>query len=262
MNSQSFKYLLVFAVLSALLFFTSISRAAAQPIIFWYPGEAGSTQEAQPILEEFTQYLGTKISKLKLSPKYFNTVDEGLAFINNSKPVLGIISYSAWEEYKAKFPEAKVWLATNPLPSGKKEESYLLVSGETSAGSGAPVFSSEPLTADFIVSRLGFAQAQNFTPTPTSQILMKLKAIGNGETKAMAILTPTEGSTLKMMTAPWTKKLKIVASSKPVPTARVVLFSSMPKDMESLKNTLLQIKNDPVAKGILDELRLVGFSEP
>jgi hypothetical protein len=261
MNSQSFKYLFVFTVLSAALFFTSISGAAAQPMLFWYPGEAGSTAEAQPILDEFTKYLESRIPNLKLSPKYFNTVDEGLAFINNSKPVLGIISYAAWEEYKSKFPEAKVWLATNPLPYGKKEESYLLVSGSAPGGAGMPIYSSEPMTKNFIVNSLGFSQAASLTPAPTSQILMKLKAIGSGEVKAMAVLTPMEGATLKKMTAPWTKNIKTVAVSKPVPTARVVLFSSMPK-IDSLKSTLLEIKNDPNAKEILDELRLAGFSEP
>jgi ABC-type phosphate/phosphonate transport system substrate-binding protein len=100
------------------------------------------------------------------------------------------------------------------------------------------------------------------TPTQTPQILFKLKSIAEGATAGAAILTPNEGATLAKMTAPWTKSLSTIQRSQPVSTARVVLFSPIPKDADKLKQVMLNMRNDPEAKEILDEMRLAGFSEP
>lgn len=243
-----------------LLFVVSSPAWASSSIIFWYPGEAGSTMEAQPILDEFMDYLKSKNSSLNLKAKYFNTNNEGLNFINQAKPELGIVSYAAWERYKDKFPNAKVWLATNPLPSGKKTESYALVGKKSPYAGQLTAYSSEPMTKEFIRSNLGFTQ--NITPTQTSQILYVMKQIASGKKQGLAILTPMETNVFKRMKAPWVKSLKIIAISKAVPTARVILFSPPSSNTQELKKILLGIRNDPAAQEILKELRLVGFSAP
>jgi len=246
----------------ALFIITGPAFAAAHNVIFWYPGEAGTTVEAQPILDEFLEYVSGKLKTSKLSGKYFNTTDGGISFISGSKPTIGIISYSAWESTKTKFPNAVVWLATNPLPHGQKQETYELVSkGPLPAGSVA-VYSSEPLSAEFIKDKLGFAVLKEFKAQQTPQILSKLKSIAEGTTSGVAILSPTEAVTFAKMSAQWTKSLRVIAKSKPVPTARVVLFGSLPSDATNLRQVLLDLRNDPEVKDILTELRLVGFSEP
>jgi len=262
------KYLFLIALLT---FFPCRVFASNMTMIFWYPGEAGSTKEGQPVLDAFFDYINSKMGTSKLSGKYFNTTEDGLVFILKQKPNIGIVSYAAWEANKNKFPGTQIWLATNPLPHGQKEEQYIIVgktpspsplpSGERAKGEG-PVFSSEPLSKEFIQNQLGFNQTQKMTPTATPQILLKLKSIAEGTLTAAAILTPNEGATLSKMTAPWTKSLTIIAKSKPVPTARVILFNNPSKEHDSLKKILLNMRNDPAAKEILEELRLTGFSEP
>lgn len=244
-----------------LVFLLAVIRPAwaSSSMVFWYPGEAGSTQEAQPILDEFTNYIKTKIPKLNLQARYFNTNDGGLNFIKNAKPELGIISYAAWEKYRSQFPNAKVWLSTNPLPLGKKVESYILV-GKKGASGQLTAYSSEPLTKDFIRNNLGFTQ--NITPTQTSQVLYVMKQISSDKKTGVAILTPMEAYVFRRMKAPWVKSLQIIATSRPVPAARVVLFSSPSSKMDGLKEILLGIKSDPSAQEMLKELRLVGFSIP
>lgn len=246
----------------ALFVGTGTAFAAAHNVIFWYPGEAGTTLEAQPILDEFLEYVSGKLKTSKLTGKYFNTTDGGISFISGSRPTIGIISYSAWESTKTRFPNASVWLATNPLPHGQKQETYELVSkGPLPAGPVA-VYSSEPLSAEFIKDKLGFATLKEFKPQQTPQILSKIKSIAEGKTPGAAILSPTEAATLAKMSASWTRSLQVVARSKPVPTARVVLFGSLPADATNLKQVFLDLRNDPEVKDILTELRLVGFSEP
>lgn len=250
----------IFLILS-LLFIASRTSFASDSMIFWYPGEAGTTIEAQPLLDTFTKYIETKIPALKISAKYFNTLDEGLSFINKTKPKLGIVSYFAWDENKVKFPGAKVWLATNPLPHGKKEEVYTLVKKKGSQGAAPKIFLSEPMTDNFVRNILGLNQTQNATLSTTPQMLFKLKEISEGKQNALAILTPTESETLKKMSAQWTRELEIIAQSKPVPTACVILFGQIPVENE-LKKLLFEIKNDAAAQEMLEEMRLAGFSEP
>ncbi len=249
-------------ILIAVLSFTKTALCAAETMIFWYPGEAGTTQEAQPILDTFLDYVSSKAQTVKLSGKYFNTTDEGLAFINRQKPAIGIVSYFAWESNKGNFRNSKVWLATNPTPHGQKQESYTLVGKGSLPGGNVTVFSSEPLGKDFIKNKLAFAQLKDFTPQSTAQLLFKLKSIAEGSVSAVAILSPTEAVTFQKMSAPWTKSLQVLAKSAVVPTARVVIFNPPLKDEVNLKNALLNLKSDPQAKDILEEMRLVGFSEP
>lgn len=255
----------------ALLFITSGVHASELKMIFWYPGEAGSTTEGQPVLDAFFDYINKKIAPSKISGQYFNTADGGLAYINKQKPAFGIVSYSAWEMNKSKLANASVWLATNPLPHGKNQEQYILVgkslsppplpSAENAKGE-SPVFSSEPLSRDFISNILGLTGAQKMTPTQTQQILFKLRSIAEGTTAGAAILTSNEGTTLAKMTAPWTKSLTTIQQSKPVPTARLVLFGAPPKDTDKIRQVLLGMRTDPEAKEVLEEMRLAGFSEP
>ncbi len=248
------------------------SLAAEVKMVFWYPGEAGTTEEAQPVLDEFTNYVSAKLKTAKLSGRYFNTADGGLSYIAKQKPQLAIISYPAWETNRSKLQGAEVWLATNPLPHGQRQESYLLVGrspspsplpqGERAIAAGMTVFSSEPLNADFVKNVLGFLKLKEPKLQQTPQILQKLKAISEGAAAGAAILSPTEGATFKRMTAAWTRSLQVIGESRPVPTARVVLLSPLPKGAENLKHVLLELKNDAEAKDILNELRLTGFSEP
>ena len=247
--------------LAPFILWATFAYASEMKMVFWYPGEAGTTEEAQPVLDTFLDYVSGKVKTVKLTGRYFNTTEDGLSFIAKQKPSLAIISYAAWNANKEKLTNAQVWLATNPLPHGQKEESYFLVGKKPLAASGT-AFSSEPLSPEFIKNQLGFSQIQNFKQQSTSQILMKLKSIAEGTQAGAAILTPTEGATFQKMTAPWTKSLEIIAKSKAVPTARVVIFNQLPQEANNLRQVLLGLKNEPEAKEILEELRLVGFSEP
>lgn len=238
--------------------FSQNSYAGDDKFLFWYPGEAGTTEEAQPVLDEFFNYINVRFKTVKLAGKYFNTKESGLNFIKNQKPAIGIVSYSAWEANKTSFPNASIWLATNPLPHGQAQENYLLVGKYPSPS--ANIFSSEPLSKDFVKNRLGFDIKND--PQPTSGILSKLKAIAEGSVQDSAILTPSEGAAFQRMSAPWTASLKIISKSNPVPTARVILFNPSLKNAADLRRVLLNMRNNPEAKPILDELRLVGFSEP
>lgn len=243
-----------------ILALTTTAHARALKMIFWYPGGAGSTAEAQPIIDEFMKLLSAKLKTDTISGKYFNTVDGGLAFIKGEKPVIGIVSFAAWIQNKEKLAGSSVLLATLPFPHGKSTERYQLVGPVDKIAAGANIFSSEPLSMQFVRAELFSDIPQDAKLTQSSQLLMKLKDIGDGKLAAFAIITPAEAAVLEMISAAWAKGLKIVSKSKPIPTARVVLFDSASKDADKIKTALIAIGSDPASKEVLDEMRLKGFS--
>ena len=71
------------------------ARADEVKMVFWYPGEAGSTKEAQPVMDAFSDYVNSEMKPDRLSARYFNTVKGGLDYIARQKPKSGIIRYAA-----------------------------------------------------------------------------------------------------------------------------------------------------------------------
>lgn len=249
-----------FVALIAIVCISSAAHARPVKILFWYPGEAGSPEEAQPILDEFFAYLNTKMLPDEVSGRYENTVDGGLAALRKLKPTLGIVSYAAWMQQRGKLGEARVLLTTLPAPQGQKTERYLLVGRSETLPPTATVLSSEPLTISFIRAELFPDFPLTVQLVSTSQMLSKLKEIGTGTSKAFAILTPTEARALAGLSTAWTQGVKRVAQSKPVPTAPVVLFDPA-FDATKIKAVLLGAGSNPKVRPILDELRLKGFAE-
>jgi len=247
-------------IIASLFLISTPAFARTVNMIFWYPGEAGSTSEAQPIIDLFFESVNQKISPDKMQGRYFNTVNEGIEYIKKRKPVAGIISYAAWVQNSDKLKGATVILSTLPLPGGKDTEQYTLVGSGSTKAAHLPIISSEPLSISFVRTNLFPSIAPNANISRNPQLLYNLKRIASGELKSQAILTPTEAATLKRLSSPWAKKLKFLAESKPVSSARVVLFDPKWKKSAEFKKAILSMDKDDDGQLILEELRLKGFA--
>lgn len=258
------KYIFILSV----MLMAAASLAAARPasaktvnMVMWYPGEAGSTEEAQPVIDLLFEYVNKKISPDKIQGKYFNSVADGLTHIGSRKPAVAIISYAAWAQNKGRL-QGDVILATLPLPGGAKTESYALVglAGETARN--LPIVSSEPLGISFVRSQLFPNIPVDAKIKESPQLIFSLKKIADGELKSQAILTPTEAATLDQISAEWATKIAVIERSKPVPSARVVLFDPAWGKAAAFKDALIKMNGDPEGREILNELRLAGFATP
>ncbi|MBT3182651.1 MAG: hypothetical protein HN337_09130 [Deltaproteobacteria bacterium] len=243
-----------------ILTFSIHAHAADANMIFWYPGEAGSTTEAQPVLDIFFEYVNKRIAPAKLEGNYFNSVESGIKFIKSKKPILGIISYSAYVQNKDLFNNAKALLATITNNSGGKTERYSLVGMGTDCSAG--IISSEPFSIEFTRNNLFPQLPADTTTKHVDQIIFELRKISEGTANSCAILTPTEAATLKRMSSPWAKKIKFISESEAVPTARLLLLSQSWDGTEKIKNTLIAMDKDEEGREILSELRLKGFINP
>ncbi len=256
------KKIFALVVLTALMTLAPRIHAAPAKMIFWYPGEAGSTEEAQPVLNEFFDFLKAKDPKLALTGAYFNTIEDGRAYLAKDKPALGIVSFATWTTRASDMSGAKAILATLPLPHGTAAETYALVGTEPLADNGRTLYMSEPLERAFIASKLFPSLPASLKLEPTKSLLKKLKDMSEGIVTGYALLTPIEANTLASISAAWAQKLKVRATSTPVPTARVVLFTPAYANVDALTAALIAMKNDPKGKEILESLRLTGFAQP
>lgn len=227
-------------------------------MVFWYPGEAGSTSDAQPALDAFFDYINGQIAPDKISGQYFNTVPDGLKFISQSSPKIGIVSFSAYTIHKDKLKNATIIARTLPLPAGTKTESYTIV-GRGKMSTTAPVlYSKQPLTKEFVSKYVFGGQCSLST---VQNILPVLKEIAMGTKIGGVILQPMEYQTLKNIGQPWAKELSVWHTSEPMPTAVVVAFGATNEKIQKIKNILLKIGQDANALPILETLRLKGFAD-
>ncbi len=262
-------------------------------MLFWYPGEAGTTEEAQTTLDAFFDYVNAKVAPDKIAGKYFNSVEGGAAFIKQAKPKFGIISFAAYQMNGASLGQNTVLMQTLPLPDGKPVERYVVMGKGAAPKDWATVmlYSKQPLTAAFVEKYILPFKAKGVQTV--GNILPALKDIAAGTKAGGVILQPIEHFTLKNMQQPWVKELSVWHVSNEMPSAPLVIFGYVAQDfspanigrppattalagreglrykfgtdnpfMQRFKATLLNMASDPQGKEIMEMLRLKGFSTP
>lgn len=255
------KYLAIFMVLCSTFIAAKVS-AATYKFIFWYPGEAGSSGVAQPIIDQFFDHINKNMGGDKIEGKYFPTEAGGRAYIAAERPLMGVVSLISYAK-EGNRTGMTVVARTRPLPGGTTTQKYYLVGSKEHQEKGtvpASIFSSEPMTAAFAKNALKLPVG-SATITQTVNTLGKLKAIANGE-DVSAILTEVEHRTLKNTKAEWAAQIATIAGSASVPTAPLVAFGKGPGDpvISKISSILMKMSGDSSAKEILSTLRFAGFS--
>ena len=242
------------------------AKASTFDMIFWYPGEAGSSAEAGPLLDELFSYINKSLKGNKIAGNYINNTASGLVYIKNKKPNFGIVSWTALEDNRSTLTQYSIMMQTLPLPEGKATDQYTLIgiSDSEDANWSPPdriiVNTSIPLSLALLKSKLAPILKDNVTVKTTKTMLMTLKKIASGETKnEVALLTPMEKYTLDNLKGEWTTKLKTLYRSAPVPTAQLVYFGEKPQIADQLSTILKDMNQNPEGKEILETLRLEGF---
>lgn len=226
-------------------------------MLFWYPGGAGSTEEAKPVLDLFCEELNSNISNLDMKCIYVNSNEGGLTLIKKNKPEIAIISHLAWIKHSSKLSNSRVILATNPIPQGVSTETFTLVGKDPKQAE--VIYTTEPYGEDYIKKFMFPSLTKPFKNIATGQLLMTLKKISSGEINALAILSPLEAKTLESIQQEWKKNLNTISKSNPVPSARVVILKEGWRFEKQFFDLLLGMKDK--SKELLEELHLKGFSK-
>lgn len=244
------------------------AHAEEHHFLFWYPGEAGSTPQAQPLLDQFAERLDAQTPGMTWKAIYFSTESAGRAFLTARRPSFGIVSYAMYMKYRQRFGMAPI-AATRPLPEGKTTEVLALYAGPCAAVTGgAAVYCSQPWPLELL--RTTFSQNDRVQSWRTGQLRVisnmrqTLEQMTQGAPCALAILSGAEQAALGALKAPWVNQLTLVARSTPLPTPPVVAFRAFGSQPHEalVREALLTMSKDPAAGALLNEMRLAGFSPP
>ena len=246
--------ILLFIVL--LLISSLRTEAAEMQLLFWYPGEAGTAAQAQPLLDQFAALLARHTPGTTWSMHYLRNEQTGLQQIRKRRPQFGIVSYAMYWKHRAALamtPTAQ----TRPLPSGNTEEPWVMIPGFCKeAPTRKAIFSSQPFAPALLQSMFGTEKITKDLDI-TSNMLKTLQEMANGSCQD-AVLSPAEYRSLKALKAEWATSL-IVTATAVLPTPPVVRFGTQPS-ADAVQKALLSISQDPNARPILTELRLKGFA--
>lgn len=258
------KIFLTVVLVSMFLAWTTNVLAASYNMIFWYPGEAGSTSEAAPVLTAFFDYVNKNLKGDSITGKYFNSVSSGESFLRSSSPKFGIVSWITLQDNRSKIPAHNILVQTLPLPYGSSEDQFSVVGNASltnwNGGDNLTIYSSVPVSLEFLKTRFALDIKGNATVKPISGILGTLKKMAaTTGANEIALLTPMEKYTLDNMKSDWTKNIKELQKCKLIPSAQLIYFGDRPLVTDAFLKILREMPNNPEGKEILETLRLKGF---
>lgn len=258
------KNTIAFIITCILFTYTNSASAKNYSMLFWYPGEAGSTVDAAPVLDEFFTYINSRLKGDSLSGKYINQTQKGLDEIKRTRPNFAIISYIAITENKDKIPQYQTIAKTKPLPSGRAAEQFTIVGAKNRSaeaqGKDVTIYTSIPMGINFFKQNLAPDFKGNINLAQSNMILTNLKKIASGEENdRVALLTPMEKHTFDNMNASWKESLMTIYTCRPIPTAELVYFGEKPAINSQLTKILTDMPANPEGAEILETLRLKGF---
>lgn len=237
--------------------------AAGDPVQFLViqPGAPGSSNEAAPLMARLADYLSRHAAgKPIVKALYVNTPTAAERAIATLQPQLAIVTLPYYLEERERHG-LRAQLITRP--GGHTEDYYrLLVPVKTHMTSwkelrGA-VWGTLCFNAD-AVARLLFQQSADALPfrcEPTDRLLRAVRQVTKGEA-AGVLLTDEQFDALSAL--PERKSLTSLAQTTPLPPPLVVSFDGPSGAVAALTKALLDMKADPAAHDLLNELRTDGF---
>jgi hypothetical protein len=259
--SKFFLFALALVVLPA-------AQAEAKPLkmIFFYPGGQGSQEQAQSLLDGFSEALKkTSGGEIQAEILYISDAAEGRSYIQNQKPAAGILSLDVYLNQATAWG-AEIVAQTLQLPSGDGQNQYFLLGRAAEALPQGPlhVYTPLPLEKSFFQEKLFPKLNHPVELEVTANVLGKLRKIGLGSENGWVLLDQFEYTTISRLNSPWAKNLTAQAASEKVPSAPFVIFRNNipPQKIKPLQEALIKLAEEPSAQEILPMLRLKGFKAP
>ena len=256
-------------VLGVLFLGLSAGFAGPRDLLVFYPGGAGSAEDAATVMREFGAALakGAGWPEGALTVSYENDLTAGLATIQNNKPGFALVGLPVYLSQGAKL---KMKLVAQSLPGGRKTDAYYMMGRKDGpknlqAAKGLKLISNQLYDKTFI-SRcvLGGQNVEEFFKLKeVSSGLRAIRSVADDENKAdLVLLDQHQHNALGGLDE--AKLLQLVHRSPDLPTAPLVALDGVAADADivAIKKALLGLAGNSAAKDLLDTMTLKGFGEP
>ncbi len=224
------------------------------------PGQPGTSQEARPVMDAFAAYLQKKMGPgITIKGCYFNELDPALDFLRHTPPVWGIVRLGFYSAHARRF---RITALASTRPGGYDTDIWRLVVGRDGPDDwkalrgkvmGNMLFETDAsacLLFGVPPARLPFTLAGTFRPLRSLRNVIKGKATG-------AVLDRSQYEAVKAL--PLGKDIKVVHTSRDLPTSPVVWFGTPDDKAKRLTSILLGMKEDRDAETLLKLLQTDGF---
>lgn len=252
--------------LSTLLLFVLFAghvRAGNLDFAVIQPGQPGSETEARPIMDALADYLAAKMGPdITIKGHYFNRLEPALAFLKSSPPAWGIVQLGVYVQRADDFHMTPL---ASTRPAGFEKDVWRLVAG------GDTVSDWQSLKGKVLGNMLFEEKAAtcllfglppdhlSFTLEGTFRPLRSLRSVVKGK-NAGAVLDRVQYETVQNMSVG--KKLKVLQTSRELPTSPVVWFGAPNASTGKLTGVLEGMKTDADAAKLLTLLQTDGFGPP
>ncbi len=253
------KYCIGRILLTAFLLslFCSQAFAGAYDFVVVQPGQPGSTEEAQPVMDELAKYVSTQVDD-SVSGKYFNELSPALEWIGDNHPAWGIMGLPFYEAYRKNLSLKPI---ASTLPSGSEFDLWRII--VPTDGPDSPeqiegaVYGSMFYTTESAKLLFSPAEVPNgFEVKGTSKALRYLRRVARGRVAGVCLNRIQFSVARELSTF---SKIKVIHESRELRNSPVVIFEKNGPAGDEIAQVLLNMKNDPQAAELLKLLRTEGF---
>lgn len=255
------KHVAIF-ILIALLVCSVTGQAEAGSLDFAViqPGQPGTEAEARPVIEALADYIQQKMgSSETIKGHYFNHLEPALAFLKSSPPAWGIVQLGVFAAHQNRFQMTPIAASR---PGGFEKDVWRLMTqkdmGSDWQSLNGKIFGNM-LFETRAVSCLLFGLTSNrlpFTLEGTFRPLRSLRSLVKGKITGV-VLDRVQYETVKTMAIG--KKIKVMHTSRDLPTSPVVWLGTPNETMNKLARVLQKMKADENASKLLTLLQTDGF---
>lgn len=240
--------------------------AGPRALVFCAPGYPGTTEEAQPRMDDIAAALAESAGwKAGLKATYFPTEKAGLARFADADVVLALVPLPFFLAHEA---ELKLTARLAVVQQGlEATQAWSLVAKKGTVKSaadldGATLFSTAGYAPDFVTK----VALQGFGPVPASakvmtggQVLSALRKAAQGKEKLVVVLDSEQAAALPSL--PFAADLEVVHVSPKVPVAVVAtLGDRLPAaDWKAVSGAFTKLGAAEKGKAALEGVRLTGF---
>ena len=224
------------------------------------PGQPGTSHDARPVMEALAAYIQKKMGPgVTIRGSYFNKLDPALDFLQNTPPIWGIVRLGFYSEHALRF---HMTVLASTRPGGYDKDIWRLVVGRDAPNEwrnlsgkvmGNMLFETDTaacLLFDRLPAQLPFKLSGTFRPLRSLRKVVRGKATG-------AVLDRMQYEAVKALSL--AKKIKVIHTSRELPTSPVVWFGTADDRTKRLTSILFNMKEDKDAQTLLKLLQTDGF---
>ncbi len=248
----------LFAFLASV--FPLAATASAQPLNFVViqPGQPGSPQEAQPVMDAIAAYVSEKIDA-PVEGVYFNELPAALEFLQNTPPQWGIVSFPVFAVHAGEFAMTPI---ASSRPGGEQKDRWRLLvphrqttDWRNLSGTIQGTVLYEPAAAACLLFG-EMPQELPFALEGTRAPLQAVRAAARGQV-AGVVVDRLQHEAFQAL--PAAGELSEIADTGEIPTSPVVWFAAMDERTGRLQEVLQAMGDDPDAADLLRLLQTDGF---